>query len=222
MATNDYIEKDLGIVTAYGEAVAGGYSGTREEFQAILVRMARGILDYNEQSNKPSINGVTLQGNKTSADLNINTGTNNYSSLTNKPSINGVTLQGNKTSSDLKITAQGTINSKDNDGYVLKGGTNKNKIWGTDDSGNPAWRVLQGVEMNASFSIGGNESSTVIMPISSGAVPPLLVCSADIADSDIVVNSILLSNNQIRISVTNTSSVQKQNVRATVRCISLV
>ena len=220
MATNDHIKKDLGIVTAYGEAVAGGYSGTREEFQAILVRMARGILDYNEQSNKPSINGVTLQGNKTTADLNINTGTNNYSSLTNKPSINGVTLQGNKTSADLNITAQGTINSKDKDGYVLKGGTNKNMFWGTDDSGNPAWRELLGIETNTTFSIGGNGNTTVTIPISGGS--PLLVCSADIADSDIVINSVLLSNNQIRISVTNTSSVQKQNVRASARYIALV
>ena len=188
MATNDHIKKDLGIVTAYGEAVAGGYSGTREEFQAILVRMARGILDYNEQSNKPSINGVTLQGNKTSADLNI--------------------------------TAQGTINSKDKDGYVLKGGTNKNMFWGTDDSGNPAWRELLGIETNTTFSIGGNGNTTVTIPISGGS--PLLVCSADIADSDIVINSVLLSNNQIRISVTNTSSVQKQNVRASARYIALV
>ena len=47
MATNDYIEKDLGIVTAYGEAVAGGYTGTRAEFQAILSRMANGFSEYS-------------------------------------------------------------------------------------------------------------------------------------------------------------------------------
>jgi len=31
------------------------------------------------------------------------------------------------------------INSKTEDGYVLKGGSNANKVWGTDDQGNPGW-----------------------------------------------------------------------------------
>lgn len=34
-----------------------------------------GTTNYNALSNKPSINGVTLQGNKTTSDLNIQTGT---------------------------------------------------------------------------------------------------------------------------------------------------
>lgn len=33
-----------------------------------------GTSDYSQLSNKPSINGVTLTGNKTSADLNISSG----------------------------------------------------------------------------------------------------------------------------------------------------
>lgn len=54
--------------------------------------------DYNLLKNKPSINGVTLVGNKTSEDLHIESGgggggTNNYNNLENKPKINNVILQ---------------------------------------------------------------------------------------------------------------------------------
>ena len=31
------------------------------------------------------------------------------------------------------------MNTKTQDGYVLKGGSNANKVWGTDDQGNPGW-----------------------------------------------------------------------------------
>lgn len=37
-----------------------------------------GTSDYSQLSNKPSINGVTLDGNKTSADLGINAGDNTF------------------------------------------------------------------------------------------------------------------------------------------------
>lgn len=53
-----------------------------------------GTDNYNNLSNKPKINGVALSGNKTSADLHIETGTDDYEDLTNKPSINGVELLG--------------------------------------------------------------------------------------------------------------------------------
>lgn len=60
--------------------------------------------NYNTLINKPTINGVTLQGNLTSEDLNI-TATADYVDLTNKPTINGVTIVGDLTSSDLNISA---------------------------------------------------------------------------------------------------------------------
>lgn len=44
-----------------------------------------GTDDYNDLSNKPQINGVTLSGNKTTADLGLFSG--NYNDLTNKPTI---------------------------------------------------------------------------------------------------------------------------------------
>lgn len=65
--------------------------------------------DYNNLKNKPSINGVTLEGNKTSSDLHIDTGggggggTTDYDQLDNKPAINGHTLTGDQTAEDLDI-----------------------------------------------------------------------------------------------------------------------
>ena len=45
------------IIATYGGGSGSGSSGTT---------------DYNALTNKPSINGITLTGNKTSADLGIN------------------------------------------------------------------------------------------------------------------------------------------------------
>lgn len=56
--------------------------------------------NYNLLENKPSINGVTLQGNVTSTQLGLDL---NYNFLMNKPSINNVMLQGNKSLSELGI-----------------------------------------------------------------------------------------------------------------------
>lgn len=44
-----------------------------------------GSSDYNDLENKPSINGVTLSGNKTTSDLNLS-----YNDLQNKPYINNM------------------------------------------------------------------------------------------------------------------------------------
>ena len=44
-----------------------------------------GTTDYNGLENKPSINNVTLSGNKTTSDLGLFSG--NYEDLTNKPTI---------------------------------------------------------------------------------------------------------------------------------------
>lgn len=91
-----------------------------------------GTTNYNDLNNKPSINGVTLSGNKTPAQLGIHSipaggslgqvlkkqsgtnydaiwtdesgGTTDYDDLTGKPSINGITLAGNKVTADLKIS----------------------------------------------------------------------------------------------------------------------
>lgn len=72
MAQDDIIQKDLGLVTAYGYALAGGYQGTEEQFKRDFAALMSG--QYTALGSKPSINGVTLVGNKTSADLGIQTG----------------------------------------------------------------------------------------------------------------------------------------------------
>ena len=65
----EVIQKDLGIVTAYGYALAGGYQGTEAQFETAFAALLSG--QYNQLSNKPSINGVSLVGNKTTAQLGI-------------------------------------------------------------------------------------------------------------------------------------------------------
>ena len=72
MAQSDIIQKDLGLVTAYGYALAGGYQGTEEQFKVDFAALMSG--QYAALGNKPSINGVTLIGNKSSEDLNIQSG----------------------------------------------------------------------------------------------------------------------------------------------------
>ena len=62
-----------------------------------------GTSNYNDLENKPSINGVTLEGNKTTEDLLIEAGVSDYTNLINKPSINNVELIDNIDSKDLNI-----------------------------------------------------------------------------------------------------------------------
>jgi len=80
--------------------------------------------DYTDLINKPSINNVTLSGNKTSDDLNLQDkltagenitisddnvisaeggGVTSYNELTDKPQINGITLSENKSATDLEL-----------------------------------------------------------------------------------------------------------------------
>lgn len=62
-----------------------------------------GTSNYNDLENKPSINGITLEGNKTTEDLLIKVGVSDYTSLINKPSINSVELIDNVDSKSLNI-----------------------------------------------------------------------------------------------------------------------
>lgn len=62
-------------------------------------------VNYEDLSNKPKINNVTLIGNKTSSDLSLD----NYNNMQNKPQINGVELSGNKTSDDLLIVSKSEL-----------------------------------------------------------------------------------------------------------------
>lgn len=62
-----------------------------------------GTSNYNDLENKPSINGITLEGNKTTEDLLIEAGVSDYTNLINKPSINSVELIDNVDSKSLNI-----------------------------------------------------------------------------------------------------------------------
>lgn len=62
-----------------------------------------GTSDYNALSNKPSINGVTVTGDKSSEDYEIYPGTMDYNELLNKPSINGYELIGDQTADELNV-----------------------------------------------------------------------------------------------------------------------
>lgn len=72
--------------------------------------------DYTNLNNKPSINSVTLSGNKTTVDLGIS-----YGDISSKPSINSVTLSGNKTTSDLGISYSDVSNKPKINNYTLSG-----------------------------------------------------------------------------------------------------
>lgn len=54
----------------YELALQNGFQGTEEEYLKSL-KGEPGTNDYNEQINKPKINGVELIGNKTSEELNL-------------------------------------------------------------------------------------------------------------------------------------------------------
>ena len=58
------------------------------------------VKSYDDLTDKPSVNGVALIGNKTSSDLGL---VESYDDLTDRPSINGITLTGNTTSADLGL-----------------------------------------------------------------------------------------------------------------------
>lgn len=62
-----------------------------------------GTSNYNDLENKPSINGIVLEGNKTTEDLLIEAGVSDYTNLINKPSINNVELIDNVDSKSLNI-----------------------------------------------------------------------------------------------------------------------
>lgn len=107
-------DQDTGLITVAispsylpSKLIAGnGITLTKDTStgEVIIASNTEAMSNYNTLINKPTINGVTLQGNLTSEDLNI-TATADYVDLTNKPTINGVTIVGDLTSSDLNISA---------------------------------------------------------------------------------------------------------------------
>ena len=71
-------------------------------------------VSYNDLTNRPQINGVTLSGNKSTADLGVS-----YDALTGRPQLNGVTLSGNKTTADLSLNYEDLTNRPINTSFAI-------------------------------------------------------------------------------------------------------
>lgn len=106
------VDVDIATTTKAGLVKPDGTTITIDADGTIHSTATGGTEDYTDLNNKPSINGVELSGNKTTADLNIKEGTTNYTELSNKPSINGVELTGALTTDDLNIDV-GTVDYTD-------------------------------------------------------------------------------------------------------------
>lgn len=104
------IPSDFTEAMTYEEQIIWLYSQIKE--------LKEGSANYNYDmlENKPSIDGVVLQGNITKSQLGIE---QNYNILTNKPQINGLTLQGNRSLNDLGIQGKLIPGS----GIVISGNT---------------------------------------------------------------------------------------------------
>lgn len=83
------IPSPISATEKYLSKMAGSYSGdlpspvSRDEIFMYYAAInsgggGEGTTDYTQLENKPSINGVTLTGNKTTADLNLSTDLSNY------------------------------------------------------------------------------------------------------------------------------------------------
>lgn len=83
--------------------------------------------NYDLLENKPSIDGITLEGNITKSQLGID---DNYNSLINKPSIDGITLEGNVTKSQLGIDMNyySLINKPSINNIILSGNKSLNDL----------------------------------------------------------------------------------------------
>lgn len=83
-----------------------------------------GTTDYNDLENKPSINGIPLEGDKSLEDLGIK-GTASYNDLEDKPTLNGIPLEGDMSPEDLGINGVSSYSQLDGkpavNGVTLEG-----------------------------------------------------------------------------------------------------
>ncbi len=81
-------------------------------YGTLTINERRGSTDYDKLTNKPTLNGVTIEGEKTAEDYGISF-TGSYDALTDKPILNGVTMEGNKTSADYNIEEVSEVSNFD-------------------------------------------------------------------------------------------------------------
>ena len=151
-----------------------------------------GTEDYTDLNNKPSINGVELSGNKTTADLNIKEGTTNYTELNNKPKINGVELAGELTTDDLNIdidvvdnllSESTTLPLSANQGRVLNESLEEKisgKYYQSDMSNFNSLEELIADMENGSIALGYSTSSNREKLFDMGVIPAKLSCTIKI------------------------------------------
>lgn len=84
-------------------------------WKQLNVQPTHSATDYNDISNKPQIEGITLEGDLSLSDLGIKQValTGSYADLTTKPGINGHPLLANTKTSDLGIEYSDILNAPD-------------------------------------------------------------------------------------------------------------
>lgn len=93
------VTTNLGNITAYGDAVAGGYTGTRAEFQQAMNNYAQGIANASEALNKANTNTTSIG---TLSSLTTSERTNLVGAI-NEIDADIVTLQESAISSTAKV-----------------------------------------------------------------------------------------------------------------------
>ena len=98
-----------------------GYIGTGQKASQI---MANGTTDYNDLSNKPTINNVELSGNKTSSDLGLQSAltTEQLSAVNSGVTAETVAQVGTNTTNILSEQAKTTGMSEGGSNYITVGG----------------------------------------------------------------------------------------------------
>lgn len=109
------------------------------------------------------------------ADLKTVAFSGSYNDLSNKPSIPTKTSQ-LENDSEYKTTDNDTwkANTSTSEGYVSSGANQVNKIWATDENGNPAWRDMSVDKFDTLISMEQvNASTDKTKPVGAGAVQEL-------------------------------------------------
>lgn len=92
--------------------------------------------------------------------------------------INGSRITGNDSlavsvinSTDLDSTIRNKLNTKDTNGVVIAGKNHNNQVWGTDSSGNPAWKTISstGTPTSKTGITTITKESVTVQEISSGS-----------------------------------------------------